>query len=158
MNLLSPVLWPVALAGILAYLLDPVADFLERRKVPRHRAILLVFLGGFLIVAGVAGSVVPRVARETRELIANVPAYTREIQNRVGEWLVRVPWAKVTPLSGTNTVPVATNTAEAAPVSKTDTNAPAFLLPLLAQQPGWEKKVAEKVVTWAAKLLLEVGK
>src|SRR6266850_1705922 len=46
LHLLSPVLWPLAIAGIIAYLLDPIVDFLERRKVSRQRAILLVFLAG----------------------------------------------------------------------------------------------------------------
>ena len=158
LNLMSPVLWPVALAGILAYLLDPLVDTLERRKVPRQRAILLVFVGGFLIVAGVVGSVVPRIAHETRDLIAHVPAYTREIQYRVSEWLVRVPWARVkAPAGATNSI-VSTNVDDAAPPSVTDTNTPAFLVPLLAQRPGWEKKVAEAAVAWAAKLVPEVGK
>ena len=31
---LSPVVWPVAISGIIAYLLDPVVDFLERKRVP----------------------------------------------------------------------------------------------------------------------------
>src|ERR1041385_5068987 len=158
LNLMSPVLWPVALAGILAYLLDPLVDTLERRKVPRQRAILVVFVGGFLIVAGVVGSVVPRIAHETRDLIAHVPAYTREIQYRVSEWLVRVPWARVkAPAGATNSI-VSTNVDDAAPPSVTDTNTPAFLVPLLAQRPGWEKKVAEAAVAWAAKLVPEVGK
>jgi len=40
---LSSVLLPLAIAGILAYLLDPVVDFLENRRIPRTRAILMVF-------------------------------------------------------------------------------------------------------------------
>src|SRR3982751_3663749 len=43
LKVLSPVLWPLAIAGILAYLLDPVVDFFERRKVSRQKAIILVF-------------------------------------------------------------------------------------------------------------------
>lgn len=40
---LSSVLLPLTIAGILAYLLDPVVDFLENRRIPRTRAILMVF-------------------------------------------------------------------------------------------------------------------
>src|SRR5262249_3628753 len=43
LHLLSPVLWPLAVAGALAYLLDPVVDFLQRHRVPRTRAIISVF-------------------------------------------------------------------------------------------------------------------
>ena len=35
LGILSPVLWPLAVAVVVAYLLDPVVDWIERRKVPR---------------------------------------------------------------------------------------------------------------------------
>ncbi|MGA2436320.1 MAG: hypothetical protein ABSG25_13670, partial [Bryobacteraceae bacterium] len=40
LRLLSPVLWPLAIAGVIAYLLDPVVDFFERRGLSRPRAIV----------------------------------------------------------------------------------------------------------------------
>ena len=43
LRLLSPVLWPLAVAGVLAYLLDPVVGSIERRGASRTRAILCVF-------------------------------------------------------------------------------------------------------------------
>ncbi len=60
LQILSPVLWPLALAAVAACLLSPVVDFLERRKIPRVRAILLVFLAAIAVVTGVLASVVPR--------------------------------------------------------------------------------------------------
>ena len=39
-EVLSPVLWPLAIAGVIAYLLDPVVDYLERRSLSRPRAIV----------------------------------------------------------------------------------------------------------------------
>ena len=48
---LSSVLLPLAIAGILAYLLDPVVDFLENCRIPRTRAILMVFFRGQVLVA-----------------------------------------------------------------------------------------------------------
>ena len=44
LQVLSPVVWPIAVAAVLAYLLDPVVDFFERRRLlfddrrrrPRH--------------------------------------------------------------------------------------------------------------------------
>src|SRR5579863_6105826 len=50
-EILSPVLWPLAIGGVLAYLLDPVVDFLEHKSVPRTRAIILVFGVALLLVA-----------------------------------------------------------------------------------------------------------
>src|SRR6201987_5909349 len=50
---LQPLLLPVAIAGVIAYLLEPVVSWLARRKVPRLLAVVLVFgafvLGGVLL-------------------------------------------------------------------------------------------------------------
>src|SRR5881396_3102299 len=74
LRLLSPVLWPLAIAGVIAYLLDPVVDFLERKKVSRQRSILVVFGAGLLVIAGFFASVVPQVIHETGQLVAAVPS------------------------------------------------------------------------------------
>src|SRR5688572_29835089 len=47
---LSPVLLPIAVAGVIAYLLDPVVDFFEKKGWGRTRSILFVFLVTALIV------------------------------------------------------------------------------------------------------------
>ena len=41
LDILSPVLWPLAVAGVVAYLLDPVIDYFERKGLPRPRARLI---------------------------------------------------------------------------------------------------------------------
>src|SRR5437762_11524517 len=59
---LSSVLLPLAMAGVLAYLLDPVVNFLERRgKIPRARAILLVFFLAVLLILTLIATVLPKV-------------------------------------------------------------------------------------------------
>ncbi|HEY9174889.1 MAG TPA: AI-2E family transporter, partial [Verrucomicrobiae bacterium] len=68
LSVLSPVLWPVAVAGVLACILDPVVEFLVRKRVPRTRAILAVFALALVIVAALVASVVPRVVVEARDL------------------------------------------------------------------------------------------
>src|ERR1044071_283969 len=60
LSLLLPLLWPLAVAGVLAYLLDPLVDFIERRGVPRTRSILCVFALAAVIVLALFGSVVPQ--------------------------------------------------------------------------------------------------
>src|SRR5436189_2025174 len=74
LHVLSPVLWPLAIAGVIAYLLDPLVDFFERRKVPRQRAIVLVFIIAATIVLGIGVSIVPRLVFDARELASRVPA------------------------------------------------------------------------------------
>lgn len=81
---LSTVLLPVALALLLAYILDPVVEFLVRKKIPRVWSIALVFLMALIISAGLIGSVVPDLIRETRRLVSvledkNLPAQIQDM-------------------------------------------------------------------------------
>ena len=91
LDVLAPVLWPLALAGVIAYLLDPVVDFLERRRVPRGRAILCVFALALVLVAGVVGSVLPRIITETRELVQRVPVYAARVEQTLERWVRQPP-------------------------------------------------------------------
>jgi predicted PurR-regulated permease PerM len=88
---LAPVLWPLAIGGVVAYLLDPVVDFLEHKSVPRPRAILLVFVLALVIVATFFASIVPQLINETRQLVARIPAYADRVQQRVEVWVNHPP-------------------------------------------------------------------
>ena len=91
LNLLSPVLWPLAIAAVVACLLSPVVDFLERKKIPRARAIMLVFVMAFALVLGVLASVIPQVVVETEQLAAKVPEYSERLQTRITEFIAQPP-------------------------------------------------------------------
>ena len=91
LNLLSPVLWPLAIAAVVACLLSPVVDFLERRKIPRARAIVLVFIMAFAVIAGVLASVIPQVVVETQQLVAKVPEYSKQLQARTQDFITHPP-------------------------------------------------------------------
>jgi predicted PurR-regulated permease PerM len=91
LQLLSPVLWPIAVAGVLAYLLDPVVDFLERKGVKRTRAIVSVFLIALLLVGALFASVVPQVIVETRQLATRIPTYTARLEKQLNSWLSHPP-------------------------------------------------------------------
>jgi predicted PurR-regulated permease PerM len=57
---LQPLLLPVAVSGVFAYLLEPVVSWLARKKVPRLLAVIIVFgafvLGASLLAVGVIPS------------------------------------------------------------------------------------------------------
>src|SRR5258708_31287029 len=88
---LSPVLWPLAIAGVLAYLLDPIVDLLGRKGIPRTRGIILVFGLALLVISAFVSSVVPQLVSETRQLAARVPAYADRLQQRVEAWASHPP-------------------------------------------------------------------
>ncbi|HVU27616.1 MAG TPA: AI-2E family transporter [Verrucomicrobiae bacterium] len=91
LDLLSPVLWPLAIAAVVACLLSPVVDWLEKRNVPRARAIILVFVVAFVVILGVLASVIPQVVVETRQLAVKIPEYSDRLQSRVNDFVDHPP-------------------------------------------------------------------
>lgn len=91
-NRLSSVILPLAIAGVIAYLFDPVVDLLEKRKVPRTRAILLVFFLTFMLVLILAATVVPQLIGQTNQLINEFPAQAEKFKLVVSGWLERSGW------------------------------------------------------------------
>jgi predicted PurR-regulated permease PerM len=94
LQILSPVLWPLAIAGVLSYLLDPVVDWLQARFFSRRTSIIVVFLLALVIIGGLFASVVPRLVTETKQLAERVPAYVERAQVRLQEYIDNPPgWA-----------------------------------------------------------------
>jgi predicted PurR-regulated permease PerM len=91
LDVLSPVLWPLAIAAVVACLLSPLVDFFERRKVPRVRAIILVFVIAFALIAAVLASVIPQVIVETQELAKKIPEYSQRLHNRLDQFIAQPP-------------------------------------------------------------------
>jgi len=124
LHVLGPVLWPLAVAGVIAYLLDPVVDWLERRRVPRQRAILLVFVSALMLVLALALSVIPQMIRETGQLVERVPEYAQKLGDRVENW-VNHPPAPLKRFLQKSPAPQSTAPAAEAPATSTADAAPA---------------------------------
>jgi predicted PurR-regulated permease PerM len=78
---------PVALATMLAALLLPAVDFLDRRGAPRGGAVALMLLGGFAVVGGILAFVVS-------QFIEGAPALVDQVSTSlkgVGDWLTEGP-------------------------------------------------------------------
>ena len=91
LDLLSPVVWPLAVAGVLAYLLDPVIDFFERKGVPRTRSILLVFAVAVGLFLAMLGSILPQAISESQDLAARIPDYGEKLWHRAEDWVKNPP-------------------------------------------------------------------
>jgi predicted PurR-regulated permease PerM len=89
LNKLSPVLLPLAVAVIIAYLLDPVVDFIERRGIPRARAILLVFFLAVMLVLILLATVVPQLIVETDDLVDRAPELASSLRAKLSDWLAQ---------------------------------------------------------------------
>lgn len=89
---LSSVLLPLAVAGILAFLLDPVVDFFQRRHLSRKWSIILVFALAISVVALFLALVIPRVVADVGELAEKAPKIRDTLTQRIDQ---TYDWLKV---------------------------------------------------------------
>ena len=82
--LLAPVLTPFVASALLAYMGDPLADRLQKLKMPRTLAVVTVFLITFIVLAALILLVGPLVSAQVSALFEALP----EIAQRVEQvWL-----------------------------------------------------------------------
>lgn len=91
LQFLQPVLVPVAFAGILAYLLQPLVDRLVKRGTPRFRAMMWVWIMFHLLILLLFLSVaVPTVSKGGRLIAARSDQWVQNIGNFTGKILEAV--------------------------------------------------------------------
>ena len=84
---LGPVLTPFLLAGILAYVCQPLVLWLCRRRVPRTLAVVIVMLLEALAAILLLLAVLPMFARELAQAVARLPALLEHFNASVSPWL-----------------------------------------------------------------------
>ncbi len=109
--LLAPVLMPFALAAILAYLGDPLADKLETVKIKsfqlgRTYAVIVVFMAMLLIISVIAIILVPIIESQISHLIANFPVYTQWLNEAIIPWLDRELGLKISLIESDKILPI----------------------------------------------------
>jgi predicted PurR-regulated permease PerM len=82
-SFLQPILIPFAVAGVMAYLLEPLVAKLVKWKIKRQRAVLLVFFLFTLALVGIIWGIVPKLAHEGAEFVRDVPAMTSKASKNV---------------------------------------------------------------------------
>lgn len=78
--LLAPVLTPFIAAALIAYMCDPLADRLEKLKMPRTLAVVAVFLITFLIIGLLVLLVGPLIKKQIGALFAALPDIARQVE------------------------------------------------------------------------------
>jgi len=86
---LQPILIPVAISAIIAYLLDPVVTYLTRRGFGRTRAVLVLFVIAFLAIAALISWIVPLISVQSVSLARQLPAFTERTRDRVVDLIYR---------------------------------------------------------------------
>jgi predicted PurR-regulated permease PerM len=88
-SFLQPILIPVAIAAILAYLLDPVVTRMCKGSLSRTKAVVLLFAFGFLFLAGLIGWLVPTISLQSASFAKELPGYTEKARDRVVDLIVK---------------------------------------------------------------------
>ena len=153
LEIFGPVLWPLAIAAVLAYLLDPLVDLLERRKMKRQRAIIVVFAVAVCVLLGIVAMILPRLIFETRELARRIPTYATTIQQRAVDWIENSGWR----------LPVLNRTKDVSTPPTTNVVVTATDPVLTPEPPGsepevpWERKLTSAAVSWLPRALPRIG-
>ncbi len=85
--LLRGVLFPLMFAFVIAYALDPIVDWLERRRVPRAfgaAVVMLVLVAGVTMVLAVA---IPLFIEELRDASRDLPSQLETLQKQFEPWV-----------------------------------------------------------------------
>ncbi len=88
-SFLQPILIPVAIAAILAYLLDPLVTELCRRKMGRGMAIAVIFTSVFIALVGLIWWVVPTISLQSANFARELPGYTQKARDRIVDLIVQ---------------------------------------------------------------------
>lgn len=83
---LQPILIPFAVAGVMAYLLDPVVSRIVSWGTSRQRAVLAVFTIVTLALVGILFWIIPAIWTQTANLIHRIPAYREKIEVKVQDF------------------------------------------------------------------------
>ena len=88
-SFLQPILIPVAIAGILTYLLDPLVAKMSRGTLSRTKAVALLFAIAFFALGGLAAWLIPTISIQSANFARQVPAYTERARDYVVDLIYR---------------------------------------------------------------------
>jgi predicted PurR-regulated permease PerM len=136
LGFLQPILIPFAVAGVLAYLLEPVVSRIAHWGTSRQRAVFAVFAVMTIALAGVMVWVLPAVWTQTGNVARKVPEYRVRVLHMVNDFntwarsleqkygvrvMPQIPQQIANPLAAPETPPAANPPAPQPPAADTET-------------------------------------
>jgi predicted PurR-regulated permease PerM len=92
--LLHHILLPFVMGAALAYLLDPLANFLSRRRINRLFAALLIMAIFVIVFTGVVLLMAPVLVDQVTAFVGNLPSYLQKLEALVADprhsWLLKL--------------------------------------------------------------------
>jgi len=90
MAYLQPILVPFAIAGVLAYLLEPLVAYLVKLGTTRRRAVVAVFAVTTLTFVGIMFWLVPMISGQTAKLARKVPLITQQVRHGISSFALEM--------------------------------------------------------------------
>jgi predicted PurR-regulated permease PerM len=138
---LQPILTPFAIAGVLAYLLEPVVAKIVSWGTSRRRAVLAVFAVVLIATTGILIWIIPAIWTQAGNLARRVPRYQERANHLIGDFTV---WAHS--LEDKFIPPILKKDASPAPTEDTHSPAPT---PENGATPAPSAKTSESPATAA---------
>jgi predicted PurR-regulated permease PerM len=88
-SFLQPILIPVAIAAILAYLLDPVVTRMAGNGLGRTKSIILLFAIAAVALVAVGTWLVPAVGMQSSNLVKELPQFTVKARDQIVDLIYR---------------------------------------------------------------------
>lgn len=82
---LLTILFPFIAAFIIAYILNPLVDFFQEKKISRSWGILIIYGAFFLSIFLLSMNILPSLVEEVQNMFNQVPQYARQIQSFLGK-------------------------------------------------------------------------
>jgi len=73
--LFTTLFFPIIITGFLYFLLNPIVNFLQKYKVPKTLAIIIIYVVVIGLIILAVGSVIPLISKQITELFSNIPNY-----------------------------------------------------------------------------------
>lgn len=79
--IIKELLYTVFISLILAYLLNPLVNLLEKRKIKRTYGVLLVYIIGIAVITLLVITIVPNMVNELKILVEDLPIYFNDLND-----------------------------------------------------------------------------
>lgn len=145
---------------VLAYLLDPVVNWLEHQRISRTWGIVIVFTAVLGVVCGVLAAIIPQITKETDNLVAKIPVYTAQAQQRLSDWATRAEKAALTPpppAQSTNTPAANAAPEQTRHIDPSVTNTNVIPPDVTRNVHQIHNEIMASATDWTGKLLSTVG-
>jgi predicted PurR-regulated permease PerM len=88
-GVIQPILIPVAIAAILAYLLDPLVTKMTQHGLSRTKAVIALFTIAFLSIGALIAWLAPIVSMQATNVGRELPQYTQKARDKLADLIYR---------------------------------------------------------------------